>query len=64
VCFADKKQDAKTCGINHRGDEFILELNSFYILAKTSPVQQAFPSPILDVTCPTMPNWTQSSLGF
>jgi hypothetical protein len=48
VRFANKKQDAKTCGINHRGDEFILEPNSFYILAKTSPVQQAFPSPILD----------------
>jgi hypothetical protein len=50
VCFANKKQDAETCGINHCGDEFILERNSFYILAKTSPVQQAFPSPILDAT--------------
>jgi hypothetical protein len=54
VCFANKKQDAGMCGINHHGDEFILEPNSFYILAKTSPVQSAFPSPIfLDAACLT-----------
>jgi hypothetical protein len=50
VCFIAKKLDAKTCGIYHRGDEFILDPNSFYILAKTSPGLQAFAAPVLDAS--------------
>jgi hypothetical protein len=50
VCFSLKKQDAETCGVNHRGDLNALEPNTLYIMAKYSPTRQAFPTPRLDTT--------------
>jgi hypothetical protein len=48
VCFSLKKQDAETCGVNHRGDLIALEPNTLYIMAKYSPTRQALPLPKLD----------------
>jgi hypothetical protein len=50
ICFSLKKQDAETCGVNHRGDQVALDPNTLYILAKFSPTRQGLLSPKLDTS--------------
>jgi hypothetical protein len=51
ICFSLKKEDAQTCGVNHRGNQVALDPNMFYILTKTSsPRLQGLQSPSLDTS--------------